>query len=87
MFYMYSIGPRCFGKRDFHVDGSYTTTEWFAISIVPLVPLRTLRVRDSEENERFLIRKQYEILQMEKLNLKQVASVYLTFRTLTGQVS
>ena len=39
------IGTRYYGKRDFHADGSYITTEWVTFVYIPLIPFRSLRVR------------------------------------------
>ena len=32
------------GKTDFLPDGSYVTTQWFSIMMVPLIPIRSYRV-------------------------------------------
>jgi hypothetical protein len=34
-----------FGQREYHQDGSYITTEWIAVCYVPLIPLRSFRLR------------------------------------------
>lgn len=39
------IGTTFYGERDFLSDGSYVTTEWVVFLALPLVPLRSLRVR------------------------------------------
>ncbi len=39
------IGTTFYGQRDFRADGTYTTTEWFAVFYFPIIPLRSLRVR------------------------------------------
>src|SRR5262249_30662983 len=39
------FGTTFYGARDFHSDGSYITTEWMVIGWVPIIPLRSLRVR------------------------------------------
>ena len=38
-------GTRIYGKRDFRTDGSFVTTKWVTFSWVPLVPLRSMRVK------------------------------------------
>ncbi len=39
------IGTKFYGQRDFSPDGSYITTEWFVFIYIPLIPLKSLRVR------------------------------------------
>jgi hypothetical protein len=39
------LGTAFVGQRDFWPDGSYVTTEWTVILLVPLVPLGSLRLR------------------------------------------
>jgi len=39
------IGTTLYGERDFSRDGSYTTTEWLVFFYVPVIPIRSLRVR------------------------------------------
>lgn len=38
-------GTRVYGKRDFRTDGSFVTTKWITFSWVPLVPLRSMRIK------------------------------------------
>ncbi len=38
------FGTAYVGQRDFARDGSYLTTEWIVLFLVPVLPLRTLRV-------------------------------------------
>ena len=40
-------GTAYYGKRDFACDGSYLTTEWVTVFLVPLIPIRSMRVRDT----------------------------------------
>jgi len=40
-----------YGKRDFRTDGSYVTTKWFTFLWVPLVPLRSMRVKPLDTPE------------------------------------
>jgi len=44
-FTLNGIGTTFYGQRDFREDGTYITTEWFAVCHVPIIPLRSLRVR------------------------------------------
>jgi|HubBroStandDraft_6_1064221.scaffolds.fasta_scaffold03814_2 hypothetical protein len=38
------FGTSIYGKRDFHSDGSYTTTKWVTLLWLPVLPLGSLRV-------------------------------------------
>lgn len=50
-FTLNGIGTTFFGQRDFRADGSFITTEWVALLYIPLIPLRSLRVRYQGPNE------------------------------------
>ena len=39
------FGTKIYGKRDFELDGSFLTTKWVVFFWVPLVPLKSFRVR------------------------------------------
>ena len=39
------IGTAFYGQRDFRSDRTYLTTEWFVLIGIPIIPLRSLRVR------------------------------------------
>lgn len=38
------IGTTLYGKKDVKPDGSYVTTKWFVIMMLPIVPIGTYRV-------------------------------------------
>ena len=38
------VGPALYGRRDFFPDGSFITTQWFAIAWVPIIPMWSKRV-------------------------------------------
>ena len=38
------IGPALYGRRDFFPDGSFVTTQWFAVAWIPLFPMWSKRV-------------------------------------------
>ena len=40
-------GTRVYGKRDFRTDSSFVTTKWITFLWIPLVPLRSMRVKPS----------------------------------------
>lgn len=41
---------RVYGKRDFRTDGSFVTTKWITFLWVPLIPLRSMRVKPLDED-------------------------------------
>ena len=72
------IGTTFYGARDFALDGSYTTTEWFVFVYVPIIPLRSLRIRNVEGGKNFVFfaSEQYAVYSKGRPNLKQVLSIY-----------
>ena len=48
------IGTAYYGKRDYNPqDESYITTEWFVLFLLPIVPLKSLRIRKMSKEEHF----------------------------------
>jgi hypothetical protein len=39
------MGTTFYGQRDFREDGTHITTQWLAFLWIPIIPLRSLRVR------------------------------------------
>jgi len=39
------FGTTFYGKRDFRSDGTYITTKWFILFFIPIIPIRSFRVR------------------------------------------
>lgn len=79
------IGTTFYGQRDFHEDNSYITTEWVVFIYLPIIPLRSLRVKhqgQSEGERRIPIgfgsshNCTYSVLQKSFPNWKQVLCVY-----------
>jgi hypothetical protein len=74
------IGTTFYGQRDYQSDGSYITTEFIIFAGIPIMPLRSMRVRyggatgivfpvvHSEEK--------YAVLATMRPNAKQLLSVY-----------
>ena len=74
-------GTTFYGQRDFSADGSYTTTEWLAFFYIPLIPIRSLRVRYQGAGEQkwylgFGYSSSYAVYEKTWPNWKQVLSVY-----------
>jgi hypothetical protein len=44
-FTLNGFGTAWYGKRDFRADYSYITTEWVVLAYIPMIPIRSLRVR------------------------------------------
>jgi hypothetical protein len=74
-------GTRYYGKRDKLQDGSYITTEWITLFFIPIIPLRSFRVRSvskqstwaliaSAKDEKFMVARV-------PLNWKQVFKGYI----------
>ena len=68
------IGTTYYGQRDFGPEGSYVTTEWFVVLFVPLIPIKSLRVLDSNEWNPFYA--SYKVLSEDDPSIKQVISTY-----------
>jgi hypothetical protein len=64
------IGTRFYGERDYGINGSHITTEWFTLLYLPIAPLRSLRILPTT------IEPGYTILETTKLNIRQVLSIY-----------
>lgn len=75
------IGTTFYGQRDFRADGSYITTEWFAVLYLPIVPLHSLRVRYQGPGEQrwylgFGSSESYAVYEKHFPNWKQVICTY-----------
>lgn len=72
-------GTLHYGKREFWSDGSYITTEFFALLGVAVVPLRSLRIKHIEtgfDPEHATIITEYIECSRSRADRKQVASVF-----------
>lgn len=79
-----SFGTKFYGKRDFRQDGTYVTTEWFVLAWIPIIPLRSVRVReghydDSSSYPLISQKQEYQVFQVTRPKLKQVLSTYAFF--------
>lgn len=75
------IGAMHYGKRDFRADGSYVTTLWFVALYVPIIPLKSIRMRRTQETKYYSTQRVpvYAAVQEPKLNLAQVSMTYAWF--------
>ena len=72
------IGTNFYGKREFHEDGSYVTTEWIIFIFFPVVPLRSLRVFPRRITEQFLFFPvEKHRVQKVPLSWRQVRNTYI----------
>ena len=50
-FTIHGIGTMVYGERDYWPDGSFVTTEWFVVALVPLVPLCSKRISYTKNSD------------------------------------
>lgn len=75
------FGTTFVGRRDFWLDGSYVTTEWIVAMFIPLIPLRSLRVKAGPLRTNYFYvvggtQRDHVICDEQPVNFKQVACVY-----------
>ncbi len=80
-FTLNGFGTTFYGKRDFRADGTYITTEWVVLAAIPIIPLRSLRVRYKGPGERsFPIgigsSDSYSVFEKTRPNRRQVLFTY-----------
>jgi len=75
------IGAMHYGRCDFRADGSYVTTLWFVVLYLPIVPIRSLRMRKTGRVKYYGIqpRSEVEILEKIKPHRGQVLRTYAFF--------
>lgn len=80
----YGCGTTFYGERDFLIDGTWVTTEWLTLFYVPLVPLRSVRIRPAEGGFDLgvIASIPYEQFHERAPHRKQVVCVYLFVLTL-----
>jgi len=67
------VGTIFYGERDFRQDGTYTTTQWFIFGFIPILPLRSFRVRYQGQHG---FTRNYLVYEKSFPNWKQVIYVY-----------
>jgi hypothetical protein len=77
----HGFGTIYYGKRDFGVDGSYVTTLWIVVAYVPVVPVRSVRMRDTGGSSYFSMDRRRHVVLLAKMKpvWTQVVSVYAFF--------
>ena|SRR5437867_1978783 len=85
------IGTSFYGQRDFRLDGTYITTEWFVLFAIPVIPIRSLRVRYQGPGEQrwylgLSSSESYAVYEKTFPNWKQVVCTYGYVALLVGWV-
>jgi hypothetical protein len=76
-FIIQGFGTAFVGQRDFEADGSYITTEWVLLFCLPVIPLRSLRVKQPiHGGNPFVLTESYLVRRQLPLHRKQVFCVY-----------
>ena len=76
-FIIQGFGTAFVGQRDFEADGSYITTEWVVVFCLPVIPLRSLRVKQPiHGGNPFVSTESYLVRRKLPLHRKQVFCVY-----------
>ena len=73
------FGTKLYGKRNFEPDGSFSTTLWVVILWIPLIPLKSIRVKDVGSGPSTLFSvwsRSYLVLAQSRLDVRQVLNVY-----------
>jgi hypothetical protein len=74
------FGALHYGKRDFRPDGSYVTTLWIVAMYVPVIPLKSLRLRGTGETKFYGLRERPVFTKTDcAMDWTQVLCVYLWF--------
>lgn len=83
------IGTTFYGQRDFRADGSYVTTEWFVILYLPVVPIKSLRIAETNDRTNAVIysSESYHVLGQVPLSAIQVLSTYLFTMVYVGGIA
>jgi len=79
-FTLNGIGTTFYGQRDFNRDGTHITTEWIVLFYIPILPIRSMRVkyRGESDGPRFGIGscRNYAVYEKRWPDWRQVISVY-----------
>jgi len=73
------FGTSIYGKRDFQRDGSFITTLWIVFFWVPLIPLKSFRVKEAGHERQtgpFSWSQSYLVLSKSRPDIRQVINCY-----------
>lgn len=73
------FGTKIYGKRQFGADGSFLTTKWIVFFWIPLIPLKSLRVKYAGPGRTVLPgwSRTYLVLSESHPDVRQVINTYL----------
>src|SRR5579872_6412107 len=82
------LGTKLYGARDFRPDGSYITTEWFVVAYVPIVPLKSMRIRPGAGGKYYGLYNSstYYILEKTGIDGRQILFIYAWFAAFIAAV-
>jgi hypothetical protein len=79
------VGTRYIGQRDFRLDGSYVTTNFFCLFFLPIFPVHSVRVIADPKNLSLPFHTNYyTIMERHRPHLGQVLSVYACTAAVVG---
>jgi len=72
------IGVLEYGRRDFGGNGSYITTRWFVVFYLPIIPLKSMRLRRTGQAKYYGLNRAptYEKIDLERICWPQVIATY-----------
>jgi len=73
------IGTAFYGERNYHLNGSYITTEWVILFYLPVIPIKSLRIARNPQGDVHAVvyhSESYYVLSREPLCWAQVFSTY-----------
>jgi hypothetical protein len=74
------FGTKIYGKRQFRADGSFLTTKWIVFFWIPLIPLKSLRVKDAGPGRGTVLpgwSRNYFVLSESHPDVRQVINIYM----------
>lgn len=73
------IGTKYYGKREEAEDGSFIATEWIVLAYIPIIPIRSFRMRPVSGGTYPVVyaSQNFQVVPV-PLNWRQVRNVYLT---------
>lgn len=76
-FTIHGTGIMVYGERDYWPDGSFVTTEWFAVAWVPIIPIIGKRISYTQNTDYAVFDPSgYYVYETLPLNRKQVLCTY-----------
>jgi len=79
------FGTILYGKRSLRTDGSYVTTQWFAVLWLPILPVKSMRIKETGSRQSGLFsHMEYAILEELPFQLPQILETYLFAGVLLG---